>query len=123
VLIRRALRQGADFLLSRDPARADYPYTHRVSSTWFKLGFPLSYWSDVLETVANLAAMGYGKDPRLERAWAWLLSRQDEDGRWRLQNRPSENMWAVVEIRRAPSKWVTLRVLRAIKAAGGIVVS
>ena len=63
--IRRALDLGAEFLLSRDPAVADYPYTQRVSSTWFKLGFPLTYWSDVLETVANLVDLGYGDDPRL----------------------------------------------------------
>ncbi len=122
-LIRRALEQGAQFLLSRDPRRADYPYTRRVSSTWFKLGFPPSYWSDVLETVANLAALGYGKDARLRGAWEWVLARQDANGRWRLQNTPSANMWADIENKREPSKWVTLRALRAIKAAGGIVVS
>jgi hypothetical protein len=27
-------------------------------------------------------------------------------------------MWADIEARRKPSKWVTLRALRAIKAAG-----
>jgi hypothetical protein len=117
-LIRRALKRGAGLLLSRDPAKADYPYTNRVSTTWFKLGFPLSYWSDVLETVANLAALGYGNDRRLRRAWEWVFSRQDARGRWPLQNPPSDNMWAQVETRRAPSKWVTLRVLRALKAAG-----
>jgi hypothetical protein len=122
-LIRRALRQGAEFLLSRDPRKADYPYTQRVSSTWFKLGFPPSYWSDVLETVANLAALGYAKDRRLRHAWDWIFARQDADGRWPLQNTPSANMWAEIETKREPSKWVTLRALRAIKASGGIVVS
>ncbi len=117
-LIKRALRQGGEFLLARDPAAADYPYTRRVSSTWFKLGFPLSYWSDVLETVANLAALGYGKDPRLTRAWAWLMAKQDSDGRWPLENPIRARMWADIETQRGPSKWVTLRALRAFKAAG-----
>jgi len=49
----RAIEVGAEFLLSRDPAVADYPYTKRVSSTWFKFGFPLSYWSDVLEVTVG----------------------------------------------------------------------
>jgi hypothetical protein len=50
--IQQALDVGAQFLFSRDPVVADYPYTGRVSSSWFKFGFPLSYWSDVLEVVA-----------------------------------------------------------------------
>ena len=121
-LIKRALRRGAEFLLSRDPAAADYPYTKRVSSTWFKLGFPLSYWSDVLETVAHLAALGYGKDPRLARAWAWVLGKQDADGRWPLENPIRARMWADIEAERGPSKWVTLRALRALKSAGRLAV-
>lgn len=50
--IRQALEVGAEFLLSRDPAVADYPYTERVSASWFKFGFPLSYWSDVFPLTA-----------------------------------------------------------------------
>ncbi len=122
-LIKRALKRGAEFLLSRDPAEADYPYTRRVSSTWFKLGFPLSYWSDVLETVENLAGLGYGKDARLARAWAWVLGKQNADGRWPLENPIRTRMWAEIETQRGPSKWVTLRALHALKKAGRLVVS
>jgi hypothetical protein len=117
-LVERALNRGAEFLLSRDPATANYPYTGRVSSTWLKLGFPLSYWSDVLETVANLVALGHGHDPRLERAWSFVMGKQDAQGRWPLENPLHGKMWADIEARRKPSKWVTLRALRAIKAAG-----
>jgi len=117
-LIERALKQGAEFLLAYDVAKATFPYTERVSSTWFKLGFPLSYWSDVLETAANLAALGYGQDRRLEAAWEWVIDKQDEDGRWPLQNSLKGKMWIDVERQGKPSKWVTLRALRALKAAG-----
>ena len=65
-VMQRAIEVGAQFLLSRDPAVADYPYTERVSSTWFKFGFPLSYWSDVLETTAVLVELGYGGDGSTE---------------------------------------------------------
>ena len=57
---------------------ADYPYTGRVSSTWFKLGFPLTYWSDVLELTAVLVDLGYGEDPRLRSAIQFVLDKQDE---------------------------------------------
>ena len=38
--VQRAIDTGVEFLLSRNPAEADYPYSDKVSSTWFKLGFP-----------------------------------------------------------------------------------
>lgn len=116
--VKRAIKVGADFLLSRDPAAADYPYTRRVSTTWFKLGFPLSYWADVLENVAVLVNLGYGNDPRLENALEFILSKQDDQGRWKLANSLNGKMWIDIEKRGRPSKWVTLRVLRMLKQSG-----
>jgi hypothetical protein len=114
-LVERALQASADFLLSRDPVVADYPYTKRVSSTWFKLGFPMSYWSDVLETAANLVDLGYGFDPRLQPALEWILARQDGQGRWKLGNSLNGKMWVDIEAKGKPSKWITLRALRVLK--------
>jgi hypothetical protein len=113
--IQHAVDVGAEFLLSRDPAVADYPYTERVSSSWFKFGFPLSYWSDVLETTAVLVALGYGKDPRLSNALDYILNKQDSQGRWRLENSLNSRMWVSIERRGQPSKWITLRVLQLLK--------
>jgi hypothetical protein len=114
--VQRALGRGAQFLLRYDLAKANYPYTAKVSSTWFKLGFPLSYWSDVLETFAVLVALGYGNDPRLAEVYHWLLSKQDAQGRWKLENSLNGKMWIDIEKKGKPSKWITLRVLRVLKA-------
>ena len=116
--ITRALDAGAGFLLSRNPAEADYPYIKRVSSTWFKLGFPLSYWSDVLETAANLVDLGLGVDPRVQPALDWVESKRDLEGRWKLENSLNGKMWTDIERRGKPSKMVSLRVLRTLKRAG-----
>ncbi|MDH4136158.1 MAG: nitrogen fixation protein NifH, partial [Anaerolineae bacterium] len=113
--VQHAVEVGAEFLLSRDPAVADYPYTERVSSTWFKFGFPLSYWSDVLETTAVLVELGYANDPRLANALQLILSKQDTQGRWKLENTLNGKMWADIEQKGKPSKWVTLRALRILK--------
>lgn len=114
----RALEAGAQFLLSRDPAQADYPYTDRVSSTWFKLGFPLSYWSDVLETISNLVKLGLAEDPRLSNALDWLAGKRDENGRWKLENSLNGKVWADIESKGKVSKWITLRALAVLKEAG-----
>jgi hypothetical protein len=79
--VRRALQTGAEFLLSHDPAVADYPNRNRVSDKWFDFGLPLSYWSDVLETLEVLVALGYGADSRLDRAYDLVLSKRDNSGR------------------------------------------
>jgi len=114
--IQQAIDVGAEFLLSRDPAVADYPYTGRVSSSWFKFGFPLSYWSDVLEVVAMLGELGYGEDPRLKNALQFILSKQDPQGRWRLENALNGKMWVDIEQKGRPSKWITLRACRVLMA-------
>ena len=116
--VQRAIEAGVEFLLGHDPAKADYPYTERVSGTWFKFGFPLSYWSDVLEITAVLATLGYGRDPRLANAFQFILEKQDAQGRWKLENSLKGKMWVDIEQRGKPSKWITLRVLRVLKQRG-----
>lgn len=116
--VRRALAVGVEFLLSRDPAVADYPYTARVSSSWFKFGFPLSYQSDLLETTAALVDLGYGRDPRLAHALQFILSKQDEQGRWRMERSFNSKMLVDIEEKGKASKWITLRALRVLKQAG-----
>lgn len=115
--IEHAIRASAEFLLSRDPAQADYPYVERVSSTWFKYGFLLSYWSDILELVTVLTQAGYGRDPRLDAAWQLILDKQDAQGRWKLENSLNGKTWQDIEAKGQPSKWITLRARLALKAA------
>jgi len=115
-IVRRALERGEQFLLRYDLATAAYPYTRRVSTSWFELGFPLSFWSDVLETLAVLVALGYGRDPRLGDAAHWLLNKQDAQGRWTLEHGLNGKMWVDIEQEGKPSKWITLRALRVVKA-------
>jgi hypothetical protein len=122
-IMERALAQGVQFLLRYDLAQANYPFRDHVSANWFKLGFPLSYWSDVLEALTVLAALGYGRDPRLAAAYRWLADKQDAQGRWKLENTLNGKMWSDIERKGQPSKWVTLRALRAIKAVEATAVS
>jgi hypothetical protein len=116
--VERATQQAVEFLFSRDVAKADYPYTGRVSSEWFKFGFPLSYTSDVLEAALALTEAGFARDARLKHAIELIVSKRDPDGRWSLKHSLNGKMWTDIEGRGKPSKWVTLRALRVLKAAG-----
>ncbi len=114
--VKKAIRVGVEFLLSRDPSKADYPSGDgRVSSSWWKLGFPSGYAADVLQNLEVLVELGHGRDKRLAPAIEWLLSRQDEHGRWKNQYAYSGKMWVDFEPQGSVSKWVTLRACNVLK--------
>ncbi len=120
--VRRAVDAGAAFLLSRDPAVADYPMGYgntRPSGSWFRLGFPSGYVADVLETVEVLCELGHGRDPRLSNALELVGSMQGPDGRWRNRYAYNGKTWTDIERQGAPSKWVTLRACAVLKQALG----
>ena len=110
-----AVESAAELLLSRDLAVADYPTPRQVSPFWFKFAFPLDYWCDILETADALATAGYGNELRLQNAVNYISSKQNEQGRWKLENTRKGRMWLDIEKRGKPGKWVTLRVLRFLK--------
>lgn len=115
--VARAIEQGAEFLLSRDPRRADYPAgwgNTRPSRSWFKLGFPSGYVSDVLQNLEALCEAGYSQDPRLRPAAEWLLRKQDREGRWTNEYAYNGKTWVDFERQGAPSKWVTLRACHVL---------
>jgi len=116
--IAKATDAGVHFLLSYDLAKADYPHCERVSSGWFKFGYPLSYTSDILEALEVLARLGQAPDSRLSSAVEFVLSKQDGEGRWKLERTLNGKMWIDIEKKGQPSKWVTLRALRVLKAIG-----
>lgn len=121
-LVSRALEQGSDFLLSRDPAAADYPMgfgNTTPSSSWYKLGFPSAYVADVLQNLEVLVDLGHGHDARLTRAVDWLLGQQDARGRWRNRYAYNGKTWCDIEPQGQPSKWVTLRACRVLRAVLG----
>jgi len=117
--VQRALDAGRDFLLSRDPAKADYPMGYgntKPSSSWFKLGFPSGYVTDVLQVLEALTEAGAGGDPRLRPALDWLLAQQDEQGRWLNRYAYEGKMVVDIDVPGQPSKWVTLRACRVLRA-------
>lgn len=119
-LIERAIAQGAAFLLGTDPARAEYPtgYSDKPSGNWWKFGFPVFYVTDLLQNVEALVGLGYQDDPRLAGALALIRAKQDAQGRWALDYDYTGKTWAEFGGKKQPNKWVTLRALRVLKAAG-----
>jgi hypothetical protein len=136
-----AIKRGVDFLLSYDPAVADYPFGrgNRPSPRWFKFDYPL-HGADMLQNLEVLIALGQAGNPRLANALALVISKQNRQGRWLLERTYKEladtqekkvfywyknlvrlyitckELADIQEKKGQPSKWVTLRALRVLKA-------
>ena len=118
-LVKRAIKQGIDFLFSADPATAGYPngYAAKPNGSWWKFGFPVFYVTDILQIIEALTALGKGSDPRLANALRLVCEKQDAAGRWAMEYDYSGKTWIDWGRKKAPNKWVTLRAARALKAA------
>jgi hypothetical protein len=119
-LIEHAIQQGTAFLFSTDPAEAAYPtgYTDKPSGNWWKFGFPVFYVTDLLQNAEALVGLGQGSDPRLVNALKLIRDKQDAQGRWALDYDYTGKTWVDFGVKKQPNKWVTLRALRVLKAAG-----
>ncbi len=119
-LIERAIEQGVEFLFSVDPATAAYPsgYAAKPSGNWWKFGFPVFYITDILQIAEALAGLGLAKEKRLANTLDLIESKQDSLGRWLLEYDYSGKTWVDFGPKKQPNKWVTLRALRVLKAAG-----
>jgi len=116
-LIDRAIARGLEFLLSKDPATADYPcgYAAKPSTSWTKFGFPVFYVTDILQNVEALVKLGCAKDPRLARALNYVRWKQTPEGRWKLEYDYNGKTWVDIGSKNQPNKWVTLRAMRVLK--------
>jgi hypothetical protein len=116
--ITAAIDAAVELLLSVDPTTAAYPagWGGVVSSAWFKPGFPSGYVADILQVAEAVIEVGRAGDPRLAPVVPWLLTRRAPDGRWRNAYPYAGKMWVDVDRRGAPSRWVTLRASRILRA-------
>jgi hypothetical protein len=117
--VERAIAASVEFLLSRDPAVADYPMGYgntKPNGSWFRLGFPSGYVADVLQVLEALVEAGAARDPQLAHAVEWLLAQQDAEGRWANRYPYTGKMWVDIDPPGVPSRWVTLRACRVLRA-------
>jgi len=105
------------FLLSVDPSTAEYPhpYGKKPSGSWFKFGFPVFYVTDALQNLEALLTLGLAGDKRLKNLVSLVVEKRDDEGRWLMEYSYNGKTWVEIEEKKAPSKWVTLRALTALK--------
>jgi hypothetical protein len=128
--VRRAIERGAEFYLRRrliEQGRPPY-------APWRRLHFPNHYYYDFLVGLDLLAALGGGRDRRLDPALSLLESKRRPDGTWAIDRaHPDIGPKSGYSLRKRatplvlepagrPSRWLTLtalRVRRRVDAARG----
>ena len=89
-----------------------------IHEKFTRLSFPPRWHYDVLRGLDYLHDTQAIRDSRLDDAFELLESQRLPDGRWPLTNRWSGAVFFHMEPIGNPSRWITLRALRCLKARG-----
>nr|MDO8099252.1 nitrogen fixation protein NifH [Candidatus Njordarchaeota archaeon] len=112
--VRDTIQIGAEHLLKHNIHKRSHDLTRVSKPAWLNFGFPLMWNTDVLEILGILAKLGY-RDKRMQEAVDLLVSKQDSQGRWNLDNTFNGRFQLNIERKGQPSKWITLNALRVLK--------
>jgi hypothetical protein len=110
----QTIEAGVDFLLRHHLYRRSHDLTRVAKPAWLLFSFPWMYHTDALEMALILVRLGC-RDPRMQDAVDLILSKQDDQGRWILEQSCNKRMLAPIEQEGQPSRWVTLNALRVLK--------
>jgi hypothetical protein len=113
--IAAARRRGEEYLLERSLFRRRS--TGEVANPAFlELAFPPRYHYDILRALDYFRAADFEPDARMSEAVHLIESRRQADGRWLLERAYDEALALPVgESVGEPSRWNTLRALRALR--------
>lgn len=113
--INDTIQKAAEFLLIHHIHRRSHNLNRTSKPDWLKFGFPLMYQTDALEILDILTGLGI-KDSRMEEAIDIVIAKQDDTGRWRVENTyNSERLLLPIGQKGEQSKWLTLRAVRVLK--------
>lgn len=117
--VEQVIERGAEYLLRHHLYKRSHNLDRVAKPKWLKLSFPWMANTDVLEMALILSRLGY-RDERMKEALDLIVSKQDKQGRWPLEETYSGRLQVAVERKGKPSKWVTLRACLVLKKQGRI---
>ena len=112
--IKNTIEEGVEYLLQHHLYKKSHDLSKISKPGWLRLGFPLMYQDDILEILGILTQLGY-HDQRMQEAMDILISKQDEEGKWKLENTFNGRFQTNIEQKGKKSKWITLNALKVLK--------
>jgi len=116
--VKNTINQAVEYLLIHHIYKRSHDLSKKSKSGWLRLGFPLMYQTDILEILDILTRLGV-KDERMQDAMDIVVSKQDDQGRWILENTFNGRFITNIETKGKPSKWITLNAIRVLKKYNG----
>jgi hypothetical protein len=108
------IEKGTEYILKHHVHKRSHNLSKVSKPGWLRFGFPLMYQDDVLEILAIMTKLGY-RDERMQEAMDLVVSKQDEAGRWTLENTFNGRFQTNIEQKDESSKWITLNALTVLK--------
>lgn len=112
------IERAAEFLLIHRIYKRSHSPNKASKPGWLKFGFPLMYQTDALEILDILADLGI-KDSRMDEAINLVIAKQDNEGKWKMENTYNDGLLIPIEQKGEKSKWLTLRAMRVLKRYAG----
>lgn len=112
--VNETIAKGAEFMLLHHVYKMSHNLKRVSKPGWTRFGFPLMYQTDVLEILGILTKLGY-RDERMQEAIDLVVSKQDSQGRWILENTFNDRFNTKIEEKGGQSKWITLKTLEVLK--------
>ena len=113
--VKTLIENGAEYFLKHHVHYRSHDLGKMSKPFWTKFIFPYLYQTDALEISMILTKLGY-RDKRMQRAVDLIVSKQDGQGRWKLDRSFDNKMLVKIEKKGQPSKWITLNAMRTLKA-------
>jgi hypothetical protein len=112
--VTKTIEKGVEHMLKHHIHKRSHDLSCVSKPGWLRFGFPLMYQTDALEILGILTKLGY-KDKRMQEAVDLVISKQDNQGRWKLESTFNGRFYVDIEQKGKPSKWITLNALKALR--------
>jgi hypothetical protein len=112
--VQETIDKGAEYLLIHHLYKSSRDPSVIAKRFWLNFAFPTLWKTDALEMLGIIAKLGY-RDARMQDAIDLIISKQDEQGRWKMEKSRNPRLLVSLEKDNKPSKWITLQALKAMK--------
>jgi hypothetical protein len=112
--VERTVSKACDYILAHQIHKQSHNPSKTSKPGWLKLQFPLMYQTDILEIAGILVDLNIN-DSRMQNAIDIIVSKQNENGKWNLENTFNGRFQIDIEAKGKPSKWITYRSMKVLK--------
>jgi len=112
--LKNVIDKGVEYVLAHHIYKRSHDLSKVSKPSWLRFGFPKMWQTDVLEILQILTKLGV-KDERMQEAIDLVVSKQNDEGKWLLENTFNGRFLVSIEQKGKPSKWITLNALEVLR--------